>query len=328
MRLSALFAGLLLASVAQAQSVVFSDDFNDGIVDPQWTVAFDPLLFWSVGEYTGEMNFTDLSAPFGAFGQRYSFTGDVTLPGTFQLNMDFSWNDQSGLPAGDNAALFVVRLYDSSGIDIATFTMDDLSTTDAGDFTFTGGGSTTIPSIPANTSASFSLTRDASNIIGYNLAVAGGPTSSGSLGTMTGSVAKVEFYISHTTFCGPCGPFLGQVHVDNIEVLDGIVGGGPTLVASPLVAGSTASIGVTGATAFGPIFLAYSLAGGGPTATPFGPADLSAPIKVASSTTADVNGDALFSLPVPGGASGATIWFQALDQSAGVFTNGLMETVL
>jgi hypothetical protein len=328
MRLSALFAGLLLASAAQAQSVVFSDDFNDGIVDPQWTVSFDPLQFWSVGEYSGAMNFDGLTAPFGAFDERYTFTGDVTLPGEFQMNMDFSWNDQSGFGLGENAALFVVRLYDSSGIDIATFTMDDTSTTDAGDFIVGGGSSTTLPSIIADSSATISLTRDGADTIGYSVDVAGGTTASGTLGTMSGTVAKIEFYISHTTLCGPCGPFLGQVHVDNIEVLDGIVGGGPSLATSPLTAGSTATMAVTGATPFGTVFLAYSLAGGGPTITPFGVADLSAPIKVLTSSTADVGGDAAFVLPVPGGASGVTVWFQALDETAGVFTNGLMETVL
>jgi len=328
MRLSALFAGLLLASAAQAQSVVFSDDFNDGIVDPQWTVSFDPLQFWSVGEYSGAMNFDGLTAPFGAFDERYTFTGDVSLPGEFQMNMDFSWNDQSGFGLGENAALFVVRLYDSSGIDIATFTMDDTSTTDAGDIIVTGGTSTTLPGIIADSSATISLTRNGADTIGYTVDVAGGTTSSGTLGTMSGTVAKVEFYISHTTLCGPCGPFLGQIHVDNIEVLDGIVGGGPSLATSPLTAGSTATMAVTGATPFGTVFLAYSLAGGGPTVTPFGVADLSAPIKVLTSSTADVGGDAAFILPVPGGASGVTVWFQALDDASGDFSNGLMETVL
>jgi len=328
MRLSALFAGLLLASAAQAQSVVFSDDFNDGIVDPQWTVSFDPLQFWSVGEYLGEMNYDGLTAPFGAFDERYTFTGDVSLPGTFQMNMDFSWNDQSGTPLGDNGGTFVVRMYDSSGIDIATFTLDDQSSSDAGDMTFAGGVSTTFTAIGPDSSASISLTRDGADTIGYSLDIAGGTTTSGSLGTVSGTVAKVEFYISHTTLCGPCGPILGQIHVDFIEVFDGIVGGGPSLATSPLAAGTTATMAVTGATPFGTVFLAYSLAGGGPTVTPFGVADLSAPINVLSSTTADVGGDAAFILPVPSGASGVTVWFQALDESTGVFTNGLMETVL
>ncbi len=328
MRLSALFAGLLLASAAQAQSVVFSDDFNDGIVDPQWTVTFDPLQFWSVGEYLGEMNFDGLTAPFGAFDERYTFTGNVSLPGTFQMNMDFSWNDQSGTPLGDNGGTFVVRMYDSSGIDIATFTLDDQSSTDAGDMTFAGGVSTTFTAIAPDSSATISLTRDGADTIGYSLDIAGGTTTSGSLGTVAGTVAKVEFYLSSTTLCGPCGPILGQIHVDSIEVLDGIVGGGLNLSSSPLIAGSSATMAVTGATPFGTVFLAYSLAGGGPTVTPFGVSDLSAPINILTSSAADVGGDAAFILPVPGGASGVTVWFQALDEAAGEFTNGLMETVL
>jgi len=326
-----LFAALLLGGASvQAQNLVLADDFNDNLVDPMWTVSFDPLQFWDVNEAFGTFNVNGLTAPFGAFDERYTLTADVpgTLPSGFQLDMAFAWNEQSGFNPGENAEVFVVRLYDASGIDIATFKMDDQSTTDAGDFLFEGSSAATVPAIPANSDATFSLIRDANDNLSYDLTVTNGPSSSGSLGTLNGTVAKVAFYVSHTSLCGPCGPFLGQLHVDDLKVYDGPINAGPNLHTPGLTAGAAAKFHITNATPFGTVFLAYSLAGGGPTSTAFGTASLSAPIKTIGSASADVSGDALFTMTVPSGGSGVTVWFQALDLTAGALSNGLMETVL
>ncbi|MHC4380510.1 MAG: hypothetical protein ACYSU1_05415, partial [Planctomycetota bacterium] len=165
--LSLLTACLLLSGVAQAQSLVLSDNFNDGVLDPMWTQTFDPFQFWDVSEGNGAWNFDGLTAPFGALDERFVLTADVPgfLPGDFQLDMALSWNDQVGFNPGENAELFVVRLYDAGGVDLATFTMDDSSTTNAGDFRFEGGSTTTVSAIPANSSGTFSLVRDAADNI-------------------------------------------------------------------------------------------------------------------------------------------------------------------
>ena len=332
MRLPFALAAALLAGAAAlpAQNVVVSDDFEDNQFARFWNITFDPLQFWTVNEGFGALNFDGLTAPFGAFDERYIFTADVpgTLPAGFQLDIDFRWNDQSGFNPGENAQVFVVRLYDSLGVDIASFTMDDVSTVDAGNFIFDGASSATVSGVPANSSATLSLVRDANLNLSYSLDVAGRPSQAGSLGLQGGTVAKVEFYVSHTTLCGPCGPFLGQLHVEDLVLYDGPVLSGPQLSTTGLTAGATAQFDVSNATPFGVVSLAFSTTGGGPTSTAFGTASLSAPISVLDTTTADVNGSALFSVAVPAGVSGRVVWFQAADVTAGVLSNGLMETVL
>lgn len=69
------------------------------------------------------------------------------------------------------------------------------------------------------------------------------------------------------------------------------------------------------------------MAGGGPTSTPFGIVDLSAPINVLTVLTADLSGDAVFNFAIPAGAAGGQIWLQALDLTAGRLSNGLFRPI-
>ncbi len=108
--------------------------------------------------------------------------------------------------------------------------------------------------------------------------------------------------------------------------------GGPVLGISGLVAGATANLSLVGGTPGGMIGFAYSLSGGGPASLPAGPCgvvtvDLSAPVSVLSIQPADGTGAADVSVPVPAGATGAAVWFQALDLTTCALSNGLAETV-
>jgi hypothetical protein len=319
----------LCTSLASAQNVALADDFNDSQIDPMWTVSFDPLQFWDVSESGTAFHFTSLTAPFGALDERFALSADIpgTLPGGFQLDMGFSWNDQPGFNPGENIEVFVVRLMDAQGVDLATFTMNDQSAVDAGDFIFEGASATTIAAIPANSDATFSLVRDSNMDLSFTLAVTNGPTSSGSLGNLGGTVARVEFYVSQTQLCGPCGPWLGQLHVDDLKIYDGPLTNGPSLSTPGLVAGSVSQLNLSGATANSPVVFAYSTTGSGPTMTPYGLVDLSAPIRSLPTVVANANGDAQFSSGIPAGASGLTIWLQAYDLTAGALSNGLMEVI-
>ena len=242
--------------------------------------------------------------------------------------MAFSWNDQSGFNPGENAELFVVRLMDSQGADVATFTMDDQSTTDAGEFTFAGATSTTITAIPANSDATFSMVRNSNMDIEFTVAVTNGPSMSGSLGNLSATIASIEFYVSHTQLCGPCGPFLGALHVDDIQLYDGPLQSGPSLSTPGLVAGAISQLDLSGATAVSPVMFAYSLTGGGPTTTPVGIVNLSAPINTLPTVLSDANGNAIMSSSIPANASGITVWLQAYDTASGELSNGLAEVVL
>lgn len=105
-------------------------------------------------------------------------------------------------------------------------------------------------------------------------------------------------------------------------------GGGPNYTITNLVAGQTAVFAVSNATPGGSVRIGYSLTGAGPTLTPFGSVDMSAPISTLAFLTADAAGNASFSPTVPGGAAGLTLYTQGLDVASGTLTNSLAELIL
>ncbi|MDP7061355.1 MAG: hypothetical protein QF489_00280 [Planctomycetota bacterium] len=316
------------ASAAQAQNVVLSDDFNDGVIDPMWTVTFNPLMFWDVSENGGSFNYWGLTTPFGATDERFALSADLVPPlSTFQVDANFQWDDQVGFLPGENVELFVIVFYDATNTPLAGFRFNDDSFTDAGAFQFIGNSTDSIPGIPAGSDGSISLKRDAAGEIHYTMDVTGGPSASGSVGVLSGDVHRVEFYVSHTAAGGPFGPFLGKLQLDNFTVLDGPTGLGFEMTASNFVAGGLAQLDVARATPGGLVMLGYSLAGNGPTMTPFGLADLSAPIQTLPSLTADAGGSASLNSALPANSAGLNVWLQAYDVAAAEFSNGLHEIV-
>lgn len=111
------------------------------------------------------------------------------------------------------------------------------------------------------------------------------------------------------------------------NILYYLCGAGLNLAANNMVAGQVATLNVTGATPGGGVLLAYSLTGGGPTVTPYGPAALSQPIKQLPSQNADGAGNASYSQMLPAGAVGLAVWLQAYDLTAAVFSNGVATTI-
>ena len=96
---------LVLASapaLPAAQNPAVADDFNDGLIDPQWTLIFDPLQFWNVYEGNGSFNFEGLTAPFGANQERFILEAGLASPlaGAFELDFRLLWEEIASLPAG------------------------------------------------------------------------------------------------------------------------------------------------------------------------------------------------------------------------------------
>ncbi len=102
----------------------------------------------------------------------------------------------------------------------------------------------------------------------------------------------------------------------------------PTLTVLALISGFSTSATLEECTPNGAVVLALSTAGDGPTTTIYGVADLSPPIIQLPSVTVDANGDGSVPLSIPGGTSGTTVWFQALDLGSGEFSNGQQQTIL
>ncbi|MDP6963161.1 MAG: M12 family metallo-peptidase [Planctomycetota bacterium] len=86
-------------------------------------------------------------------------------------------------------------------------------------------------------------------------------------------------------------------------------------------------ISVDNATPSDTIYLVYSLAGGGPTTTPYGVAYLSNPIKVLTSRTTNSSGFSSYAVLPPAFASGVSIWIQAYDVSSSTFSNSVYKYV-
>jgi hypothetical protein len=120
----------------------------------------------------------------------------------------------------------------------------------------------------------------------------------------------------------------GPAFFDDVSINGGCGGSGLNYSITGLVGGSTATLTVSGATAGGGVLIGYSLTGAGPTNTPFGPVDMSAPITQLPTLTADGAGVATMSTGVPGRASGFTVYTQAADLATGTLTNSLAEVVL
>ena len=102
---------------------------------------------------------------------------------------------------------------------------------------------------------------------------------------------------------------------------------GPVLTVPSLSAGSGAILAIADCTANGQVHFLYSTAGGGPTTTSYGIADLSLPIKVITSMTANGSGDASYWINIPAGAAGAQVWLQAYDHGSAKFSNGVYKVI-
>lgn len=90
----------------------------------------------------------------------------------------------------------------------------------------------------------------------------------------------------------------------------------PLLDLTSLNVGTNATFDLRGASPFGLAVFAYSIQGGGPLTTPFGPVGLTPPIETLSLSVADGNGAATTTLPIPAAALGITLWAQAAELRA------------
>jgi len=94
---------------------------------------------------------------------------------------------------------------------------------------------------------------------------------------------------------------------------------------TPMTAGSPATFTITGAAPNSSVTLGYSLSGAGPFTTVFGVAAMTPPINTLTVLSADANGDASWTVNVPGSVSGSTLYTQGLN--AGFLTNALAESI-
>ncbi len=129
------------------------------------------------------------------------------------------------------------------------------------------------------------------------------------------------------------GPYEGELEDDaDLVLLDRngevvATTDGPILVTRNFRAGFTAIATMAGTTPGALQTLAYSTTGGGPTSTPWGDVDLSAPIYRLPPQSADLAGAARFSASLPLALRGQPLWLQAYDHGTALFTAGVAVVV-
>ena len=311
-----LLTGLLTAGSASAQSI---DDFDTG-ANPNgwWWNGFSPSM-----EITG-------GNPGGWY--RDSFVNDF-IPTLRSSTASGDW-------AGDYQATGVTTIeFDArtllgpSGSQPMTIVLKDTkgtSSTSDDDYAYFVDNTVSMPATGAGWSHySFDIpSQEAALPAGW--ASANGDWFSPGFSTgykwpdLMASVDQVEVWMNDPTAFGIW--LVWDVGLDNMEI--SVAPAGPSLAASGLAAGGTVTFTVTDATPGGNVLLGYSTTGAGPTVTPFGSVDLSAPIRSMPTLIADAAGVASMSATVPAGASGTTLYMQGVDMGTSDLTNAIAETVL
>ena len=92
-----------------------------------------------------------------------------------------------------------------------------------------------------------------------------------------------------------------------------------------MTAGSPATFTISGAEPNSSVILGYSLSGAGPFTTTYGIIDMTPPINTLAVLSANANGDASWTVNVPGSASGRTLYTQGLN--AGLLTNSVAKSI-
>jgi hypothetical protein len=99
----------------------------------------------------------------------------------------------------------------------------------------------------------------------------------------------------------------------------------PVYTITNFIAGAYANFLISDATPNSQVLIGYSLTGPGPTNTPFGPVDMTLPIKTLVALPVDINGEVVFSPLVPASAFGLTFYTQA--KCGNMLSNSLALTV-
>jgi len=312
--LSTILMAAVAVGSASAQSA--SDDFNRpdaGTLGADWTV--------NNGSFAIDNNQGKSSNPFGnGFAHNNNITGNyVDSVQSVEFSINAFGGDYVGLVAGLNPATWgavETKLQDNDGDGL----FDRLffnSAVNAGSWggvslfydlaTPIASGTMTLSFINAGDSAVVTID-----------SVAGGTE------TFQGDgILAFTFPITGSNYGISC---FGDSWFDNWTCDIGPTG--PVYSITNLTAGQLATFSVSNLTLGDAVTFAYSLAGSGPTTTPFGVADMSAPINVLTSASADVTGVASVGLTVPSGAAGVTLYTQALVVTTSTLTNSLAETVL
>ncbi len=128
-----------------------------------------------------------------------------------------------------------------------------------------------------------------------------------------------KWYDYHrTTLNNPSGYLCGVAEIP--------ITPGPTLSVANLLGGQTCTVRVTGGTPNNVAVFSYSLVGGGPTPTLYGPVLLTAPFNILP-ISLGASGAGSYSAQVPVPATGKHIWLHGADAASTTLLNALSLTI-
>jgi hypothetical protein len=212
---------VLLASAGSAHtSTVVYDDFDDGVLDPAWTITFVETNAWTYEESGTELTVWDITDyTVDDDWARVRLVQDVAPLGDFTVDFDFAWDSEGSGDAMQNL-FFIMR--DGMGSVVATAGVWDAWQVHSG-CRYGQIGTTWTPSaqgtLPLTGSASVHISRisGAAEISWDGLPILADTTSA--------PVHTVEIEISYFLQTG--GSFFGNESVDLVHVQS--VGGPPLL---------------------------------------------------------------------------------------------------
>lgn len=227
-RSSQAIVALLVMALAAAATTGFGaeihDDFNDGVLDPAWTVQFNNANGWTYSEAGTNLTVTEIAATvmshdgMALIPSEVMLTQPVASMGDFQADMSFSWSStQAGYPESDALQKVLLRLMGPSGEVVAFCGYSDPWIHYSGSRYWNFGGATGYGaegSEPYTGSATVAINRVGSDI---EMLWNGQPLATGSNST---AIAEVQVFFSYYPFDGAGGPsFFGTESVDSVNVI-------------------------------------------------------------------------------------------------------------
>lgn len=208
---------LLLSSNAQAITAVY-DHFNDGGLDPAWSITFqDNATGWTYAESGTNLEVTDIVPNVvypmdGASWAIVKLSQTFTPLTDFNVDFDISWDSEGRMQAMQE---LLIRLYDSGGSLISLAGYGDAWVGNSGGKTGMAGAnhfSSGQGTLPLTGSASIDISRVSSNVDVLWDSV--GLVS----GTSTAPISRVDLEFYYYAYSGGGGSFFGNESIDLVNV--------------------------------------------------------------------------------------------------------------
>ena len=216
--LALILVSCLYISVLRAQAdVVVYDHFDDGVLDPAWSISFQDSTGWTYIESGTGLDVTDINPTVinpdsSGTWARVVLSQDFTLLTDFRVGCDFSWDSENSNRAMQS---IYMELYDIYGNPLSQFGSVDAWVADRGGSYASAGennywsGNT----LPYNGSASVDISR-----VGSNITVLWDEVELVS-GEADNPLSRVDVRFSYYAYDGPGGPSLfGTESIDLVKI--------------------------------------------------------------------------------------------------------------